>query len=163
MILRGKVWRLGDNIDTDLIISGKHLSSIDPHFLAEHCFESLEKGWSKKISAGDIIVAGKNFGCGSSREHAPLAIKAAGISCIIAESFAGIFFRNAINLGLPVIELPSTANRFKEGDTAELNLEAGKIKNITSSKEYDFNPIPSIVLEILKAGGLLPYISKKAE
>ncbi len=161
MIFRGKVWRLGDNIDTDLIISGKYLSSTDPHFLAEHCFEALEKEWCKKISAGDILVAGKNFGCGSSREHAPLAIKGAGISCIIAESFGAIFFRNAINLGLPVIELAAATTRFKEGDIAEVSLVDGKIKNITQDKIYDFIPMPSIVLEILKAGGLLQFISKE--
>jgi 3-isopropylmalate/(R)-2-methylmalate dehydratase small subunit len=161
MIFRGKVWRLGDNIDTDLIISGKYLSSTDSHFLAEHCFEALEKEWCKKISEGDILVAGKNFGCGSSREHAPLAIKAAGISCIIAESFGAIFFRNAINLGLPVIELAATLTRFKEGDIAEVNLVDGKIKNITQDKMYDFTPMPSIVVEILKAGGLLQFISKR--
>lgn len=161
MTFRGKVWCLGDNIDTDLIISGKYLSFTDPRFLAEHCFESIEKGWSKKILAGDILVAGKNFGCGSSREHAPLAIKAAGIACIIAESFAGIFFRNAINLGLPVIEFPAATSRFKEGHVAEVNLDDGKIRNITSGNEYNLSPIPSIVLEILKTGGLLPFISKQ--
>lgn len=159
MLFKGKVWRFGDNVDTDLIISGKYLNSIDPQFLADHCFEAIEKGWRKKISLGDIIVAGKNFGCGSSREHAPLAIKSAGISCIIAESFAAIFFRNAINLGLPVIELPE-ANLFKEGHLAEVNLETGKVKNITINSEYEFKPMPSIILEILKAGGLLPLISK---
>jgi len=162
MIFRGRVWCLGDNIDTDIIISGKYLSSTNPSFLAEHCLEAIEEGWSKKVSPGDLLVAGKNFGCGSSREHAPLALKAAGISCLIAESFGAIFFRNAINLGLPVIELKGARKKFKEGQRVELGLESGKIRILPAEKTYRFTPLAPIVLKILKAGGLLPYIGKSA-
>jgi len=163
MIFRGKIWCLGDNIDTDTIISGKYLSSTDPSLLAEHCLEAIEKGWANKISQGDILVAGKNFGCGSSREHAPVALKAAGISCIIAESFGAIFFRNAINLGLPVIEFEATADRFEEGHVAEVDIKSRKIRNSTTGQAYDLPPIAPIVLDILEFGGLLSYIRKKIE
>ncbi|MBM4330801.1 MAG: 3-isopropylmalate dehydratase small subunit [Deltaproteobacteria bacterium] len=159
-MFRGKVWILGNNIDTDMIISGKYLSFTDPSFLAEHCLEGIEKGWSNKIAKGDILIAGKNFGCGSSREHAVVALKAAGISCIIAESFGAIFFRNFINLGLAAIELRDASKRFNEGDMVEVDLEAGKARNMATQKTYPFPPMPSIVLDILKAGGLLHFIGK---
>jgi 3-isopropylmalate/(R)-2-methylmalate dehydratase small subunit len=163
MIFRGKIWTLGDNIDTDTIISGKYLGSTDPSFLAEHCLEAIEQGWTRKISGGDILVAGKNFGCGSSREHAPVALKAAGISCIVAESFGAIFFRNAVNLGLPVIELEGAGDRFKEGEVAEVDMKSGEIRNTNSGKTYNFPSIAPIVLDILESGGLLSYIKKKME
>ncbi len=160
MIFRGKVWILGNNIDTDMIISGKYLSFTDPSFLAEHCLEGIEKGWSNKIAKGDILIAGKNFGCGSSREHAAVALKAVGISCIIAESFGAIFFRNSINLGLPAVELKEARKRFNEEDMVEVDLEAGKVRNMATQKTYPFPPMASLVLDILKAGGLLPFIGK---
>ena len=160
MIFR-KVWCLGDNIDTDMIIAGKYLNSTDPSVLAEHCLEAVEKGWAAKISKGDMLAAGKNFGCGSSREHAPVALKSAGISCVVAESFGAIFFRNAINLGLPAIELEGVRDRLKEGDFAEVDIGSGKLRNITTGKAYDLPPTATIVIDILESGGLLPYIKKK--
>jgi 3-isopropylmalate/(R)-2-methylmalate dehydratase small subunit len=161
MNLKGKVWKFGDDIDTDMIIGGQYLSSTDPAYLAEHCFEIFEKSWSKKICHGDIIVAGKNFGCGSSREHAPLALKAAGISCIIAENYGAIFFRNAINLGLPALELKDCKKKIKEGDQLDVRIDSGEILNLSSGEKYNLSsPIAPIVMEILKSGGLLDYIRK---
>ena len=161
MIFKGKVWTMGDDVDTDMIISGQYLSSIEPAYLASHCFEAVEEGWANKISQNDIIVAGKNFGCGSSREQAPIALKASGISCLLAESYGAIFFRNAVNIGLPVIELEDTGGKFKEGDLAEFDIRSGKAKNSTSGKTYVLSPTAQIVVEILDAGGLLFYIKKK--
>lgn len=163
MILRGKAWTLGENIDTDMIIGGQYLSIADPIDLARHCFESLEPNWIEKISNGDILVAGSNFGCGSSREHAPMALKAAGISCIIAESYGAIFFRNAINLGLPAIEFTKARQRFSGGDILAVNICSNEVENVTTGKTYSFAvPFVPLVIEILQAGGLLAYITESA-
>jgi len=162
MIIEGKVWKLGNNIDTDTILPGKYLSVSDPSSLGEHCLEGLEKGWAKRISPGDILVAGKNFGCGSSREHAPVALKAVGISCIIAESVGAIFYRNSINIGLPVIEFEDARARFEEGNIISVEIDSGRIENISTKSTYNFSPIAPIVLEILGSGGLLKYITKRS-
>ena len=161
MILKGRVWYMGDDVDTDMIISGQYLSTIEPQFLATHCFEAVEPNWADKVSTGDIIVAGKNFACGSSREQAPIALKAVGISCLIAESFGAIFFRNAVNIGLPVLELDDTGSKFKEGETAEVDIEAAAVRNVSSGVTYELKPTVPIVMEILEAGGLLSFIKKK--
>lgn len=161
MVFRGTIWSLGDNIDTDMIVAGKYLWSIDPSYLAVHCLEAIEQDWAGKISKGDILVAGKNFGFGSSREHAPLALKAAGISCVIAESIASIFFRNAINLGLPAIELEGAINRLREGHVAEVNLKSGRVRNLTTGEIFEIAPIASRVIDILESGGLLSYILRR--
>lgn len=164
MKFKGKARIFGDNIDTDMIISGRHLSSTDPGYLAKHCFETLEEAWAERINHGDILIAGNNFGCGSSREHAPLALKAAGISCLIAKSYGAIFYRNIINLGLPAIELKTTIEEFKEGDTIEADIKSGLIKNISQEKTYHCSQaLPPMVLDILESGGLLAYISKILE
>lgn len=162
MIIKGKAWKLGDNIDTDMILPGKYLSLSNPSLLGEHCLEGIAEGWADKISPGDILVAGKNFGCGSSREHAPIALKAAGISCVVAESFGAIFYRNAINVGVPVIELESVSNKFEEGDILETDIKTGKVKNVTAGKTYDLSPMASIIIDILESGGLLNYIAKRS-
>ena len=163
MILKGKVWKLGNNIDTDAILPGKYLSLSDPSALGRHCLEGIEVGWSDKVSKGDILVAGKNFGCGSSREHAPIALRAAGISCIIAESFGAIFYRNAINLGLPAIECEGVQNRLNENSIVEVDIKSGKIKEIMTNSIYEFSPISPIVLDILNSGGLLSYIAERVK
>ncbi len=159
MILKGKAWILDDNVDTDMILPGKYLSSTDPGMLGAHCFEGIEQGWAQKVSAGDIVIAGDNFGCGSSREHAPLAIKAAGIAAILAESIGPIFYRNAINVGLPVIEATGVRSMFKEKHLVEIDYEKGMITNATIGKTIKIDPFPEIISEILKFGGLLSYIS----
>jgi 3-isopropylmalate/(R)-2-methylmalate dehydratase small subunit len=162
-MINGQVWKLGNNIDTDMIISGKYLNSEEPSFLAQKCFEELEEGWSKKISQGDILVAGKNFGCGSSREHAVIALKATGISSIIAESFGSIFFRNAINLGLSVFELEAADLKFTEGDIAQIEAKTATITNNSKEETYKVVPMPTIVMEILQAGGLIEYIESRKQ
>lgn len=159
--IRGKVWKFGDNIDTDVIIPARYLNTTDPEELGKHCMEDLDSNFSKKISKGDIIVAGKNFGCGSSREHASVAIKACGISCIIAKSFARIFYRNAFNTGLLILESPEVASETEEGDELEVYPEEGKIVNITKNKTYYIKPIPPFMKAILEDGGLIPHILKK--
>lgn len=160
-LINGKIWCLGDDIDTDTIIASKHLSSNDPSFLAEKCLEGIEPGWSSKISAGDVLVAGKNFGCGSSREHAALALKAAGLACVIAESFGNIFFRNAVNLGLPVLELTEACRKLPEGHTAVIDIKNALISNKTTEQSYKLRPMPQVVLDILASGGLLEFIEKR--
>jgi len=160
--IKGRVFKFRDNIDTDVIIPAKYLTSQDPQQLKLHCFEPLRKNFYKEVKIGDIIVAGKNFGCGSSREHAPLSIKATGIRCIIASSFSRIFFRNAINIGLVVIQLPSVS-KIKEGDVLEVDVEKGKILNITSKQSYEFTPYPQFLQEIIKKGGLLKWLSIKLQ
>ena len=159
MIINGKVWILGENVDTDMIIPGKYLSSTDPEVLGAHCLEGLEKDWSKKISDGDIVIAGGNFGCGSSREHAPMALKAAGVAAILAESIGAIFYRNAVNVGLPVIEAPGVCAIFEEGHLAEVDPEKGMITNVTTGRTLAIDPFPEIIQKILGFGGLLGYIA----
>ncbi|TLZ76904.1 MAG: 3-isopropylmalate dehydratase small subunit [Methanobacteriota archaeon] len=156
----GRVWTFGDDISTDHIIAGKYLGTTDPKVFAEHAFESVDPTWAKKVQRGDMIVAGANFGCGSSREQAPVALKTLGISAILANSFARIFFRNAINLGFPVVECAGLRDRVKTGDTIELDLAEGEVR-IPSGQTLKFTPLPANVLEILEAGGLVPKLRKE--
>jgi len=158
MNLKGKVFKCPDNVDTDVIIPAKYLNRSDEEYLGQHCLEPLDENFCKKISKGDIIVAGKNFGCGSSREHAPVAIKASGISCVIAESFARIFFRNAINIGLPVVELKGANKLFDVGDEVEIKLSDGIIKNVTKNTEYKIQPFPEFLQKIVSANGLVNFV-----
>lgn len=154
--MNAKVWRFGDNIDTDIIIAARYLNTSDENELAKHIMEDADPNFTQKISRGDIIVAGENFGCGSSREHAPLALKAAGISAVIAKSFARIFYRNSFNTGLLILEIKET-DEINEGDLLEINLDNGVILNKTSNKECKFSPIPEFMQELLKSGGLIEY------
>ncbi len=158
MKAHGKAWKFGNDINTDEIIPARYLNTSDPKELAEHCMEDADPDFMKKISKGDIIVAGSNFGCGSSREHAPIAIKAADISCVIAGSFARIFYRNSINIGLPIVESPEAAADIKPGDEIEINFDSGKIKNLTTGKEYSAKPFPPFMQEIIQKGGLMAKI-----
>lgn len=159
-MIKGKVWKFGDDIDTDAIIPARYLNTSDPKELAAHVMEDVDKDFSQKVKQGDIIVAGKNFGCGSSREHAPLAIKSAGVSCVIAKDFARIFYRNAFNIGLLIFESEEASREIKEGDELEIIPEQGVIKNLTQIKEYKVKPIPSFMRELIKAGGLMNYAKK---
>jgi len=159
--MKGKAWKLGDNIDTDVIIPGKYLNISDPKELGKHCMEGIDKEFSQKIAPGDILVAGENFGCGSSREHAPIAIQAAGISCVIAKTFARIFYRNSINISLPIIECPKAVEKIEEKDLLEVDFGRGKISDIRKGEEYDFLPFPSFLEEIIQDGGLINYTRKK--
>ena len=163
MIYRGKVWKFGDDIDTDAIIPARYLNTSDPEELAKHCMEDADPEFVNKMSRGDIIVAGENFGSGSSREHAPIAIKAAGISCVIAKSFARIFFRNSFNIGLPILEAPEAVNEIDEGDELEVDFQTGKINNLSKNKIYNAQPIPDFMQELVKQGGLLNYVVQKVE
>lgn len=158
--LSGKVWCFGDNIDTDLIIAARYLNTSDPKELAKHVMEDADPEFVKKVGLGDIIVAGENFGCGSSREHAPIALKAAGVSAVVAKSFARIFYRNAFNTGLPIFELSET-DEIKEGDTLSISMESGEIKN--GAKTYRFTPIPPFMQELLACGGLMNYAKKEIQ
>jgi len=157
MKLEGKVWKYGDNIDTDVIIPARYLVTTDPKTLAAHCMEDIDQAFASQVQPGDIIVGGRNFGCGSSREHAPISIKGAGVSCIIAESFARIFFRNAINIGLPILESAEAARDAQPGDSLSVDLTAGTITNARTGKTYQARPFPPFVLQIIEAGGLVPY------
>ena len=154
--MQGKVWKFGDNIDTDLIIAARYLNTSDAKELANHVMEDADPEFVAKMSVGDIIVAGENFGCGSSREHAPIALKAAGISAIIAPTFARIFYRNAFNMGLPIFEL-TEAHEIDEGDVVKVDMDAGEVINITQSKIYKFTPIPEFMQELVDAGGLISF------
>ncbi|MEA3315748.1 MAG: 3-isopropylmalate dehydratase small subunit [Campylobacterota bacterium] len=159
--ITGKVWCFGDNIDTDLIIAARYLNSSDPHHLAKYVMEDADPDFASKVQPGDIIVAGENFGCGSSREHAPIALKAAGVAAIIAPTFARIFYRNAFNMGLPIFELPN-AQGVKEGDLVSIDLDKGNIENIDQEKTFDFTPIPPFMQELLADGGLMNFAKKEA-
>lgn len=159
-MIKGRVWRFEDNIDTDLIIPARFLNTSDEKELSKGCFADLRPGFYEKVRKGDIIVAGRNFGCGSSREHAPVAIKACGISLIIAKSFARIFYRNAFNIGLPLLECEE-ADQIRDGDTLSVDLSKGEIIDLTTKKSYYANPIPEFMMEIIKAGGLLNYVKTK--
>ena len=156
----GKVWKYGDNVDTDLILPAKYLNISDPEELAKHCMESADPNFVKNVGKGDIIVGGDNFGCGSSREHAPMSIKAIGISCVIAKSFARIFYRNAFNIGLPILECAET-DSFQTGDHLEVDLKKGEIKHIETNKTFSTNPIPPFMQELIMAGGLMNYVMKQ--
>jgi 3-isopropylmalate/(R)-2-methylmalate dehydratase small subunit len=156
----GKAWKFGDHIDTDVIIPARYLNTSDPKELGRHCMEDADPDFLKKIRKGDIIVAGRNFGSGSSREHAPIAIKAAGISCVIAESFARIFYRNAINMGLPIFESPEAAQSIKAGDALEVNAQTGVIHDRTQKRKFQAEPIPPFMQELIQDGGLIKHIKK---
>jgi 3-isopropylmalate/(R)-2-methylmalate dehydratase small subunit len=159
-MIEGKAIKYGDNIDTDVIIPARHLSTIDPAELASHCMEDLDPDFNKKLAWANIIAAGKNFGCGSSREHAPIAIKASGIDCVIAESFARIFFRNSINIGLPIIECPEAAKEIEDGDEISIDVKTGTIINKTKGKTYTAPPFPEFMEKIMESDGLIKYIQK---
>ena len=158
----GKVWTFGDNIDTDLIIAARYLNSSDPQHLAKYVMEDADPSFASKVQKGDVIVAGENFGCGSSREHAPIALKAAGVSAIIAPTFARIFYRNAFNMGLPIFELPQSAE-ITEGDEVSVDLDNGTITNNTTNKKYKFTPIPEFMQELISCGGLMEFAEKEAK
>ena len=160
-MFKGKVHKYGANVDTDAIIPARYLNVSEPAELAKHCMEDIDIDFVKKVKAGDIIVATTNFGCGSSREHAPLAIKASGISCVIAKSFARIFFRNAINIGLPVLECAEAVDNTKGGDILEVELASGKIKNLNNGREFPPEPYPDFMAELISAGGLIEYTKKR--
>lgn len=161
MKLKGTAWKFGDDIDTDRIIPARHLNTSDPTELAKHCMEDEDPAFASKVSRGDIIVADKNFGCGSSREHAPIAIKAAGVSCVIAKSFARIFYRNAFNMGLPILESAEAADSIETGDIVEADTALGEITNVTKNLSFKARPIPPFMQELVAAGGLLEFIKTK--
>jgi len=161
MLIRGRVWKFGNDIDTDAIIPARYLSISDPKELAKHLMENADKDFPNKVKSGDIIAAGKNFGCGSSREHAPIAIKAAGVQAVIARSFARIFYRNAFNIGLPIFESAEASSKIKETDEVEIDADNGVIRNLTAHQEYKANPIPPFMQELIDAGGLIEWTKKK--
>ncbi len=163
MAIEGRVWKFGDDVNTDEIIPARYLITTDPKELAKHVMEDLDPDFPNKVKPGDIIVAGKNFGCGSSREHAPLALKGAEIGAIVAESFARIFYRNAINLGLPIIESPEIAKETDEGDILEIDLAKGIVRNKTKGKEYKIKPLPESLQKVMEAGGLMEYAKDKLQ
>ena len=159
--MKGKVHKYGENIDTDVIIPARYLNMVEPNDLAAHCMEDIDKDFLKKVKPGDIIVATTNFGCGSSREHAPIALKASGISVVIAKTFARIFFRNAINTGLPLLESEEAVDDIKAGDSVEVDLAKGTIKNLRSGKTFTAKPYPDFMAELIAAGGLIEYTRKR--
>lgn len=159
-VLEGKVWRYGDNIDTDVIIPARYLNTFDPKVLAKHCMVDIDKDFAQKVKSGDIMVGGKNFGCGSSREHAPVAIKACGVPVIIAASFARIFYRNGINVGLPLMEIGDNVERIHAGDKLSVDLSSGKIRDITTGETFQATPLPGFIQDIAKAGGLIQYVKE---
>ncbi|MBC7075891.1 MAG: 3-isopropylmalate dehydratase small subunit [Syntrophomonadaceae bacterium] len=161
MKISGRVHKFGADIDTDAIIPARYLNTFDPQELAKHCMEDADADFPKKVKKGDIIVADKNFGCGSSREHAPIAIKGAGVSCVIAKSFARIFYRNCINIGLPILECPQAVDAIGEGDEVEVDFETGKIKNLSTDEEYRAVPFPGFMQDIMDKGGLINYVKSK--
>jgi 3-isopropylmalate/(R)-2-methylmalate dehydratase small subunit len=161
MILKGRVWKFGDNIDTDAIIPARYLNTSDPDELAKHIMEDADKDFPSKVKSGDLIIAKANFGCGSSREHAPIAIKAAGIQAVVAGSFARIFYRNAFNIGLPIFESEGAAEKIREGDEIEIDADNGVIKNITRNEEYTAEHIPPFMQELISAGGLIEWTKKR--
>lgn len=163
MKFKGKAWKFEDDVNTDEIIPARYLNVSDPEELAVHCMEDIDPNFIKKVSKGDLIVAGKNFGCGSSREHAPVAIKAAGISCVIAKSFARIFYRNAINIGLPILECEEASERIRDGDIVEVDLSSGVITNLSRDETYRSRPFPDFMQEIIASGGLMNYMMKKQQ
>ncbi len=160
---RGRVWKYGDHVDTDVIIPARYLSTSEPAELAKHCMEDIDDSFRNQVQAGDIMVAGRNFGCGSSREHAPVAIQACGISCVIAHSFARIFFRNAINIGLPLLEVGDMVEELRQGDKLKLHLDEGRIENLTTGVVIEAASLPAFVAEIAQAGGLIAYVRTQAE
>ena len=163
MKLKGKCWKFGKDVNTDVILPARYLNTSEPGELAKHCMEDADPAFASKISSGDIIVAGKNFGCGSSREHAPISIKAAGISCVIAETFSRIFYRNSFNIGLPIFESPEAVKEIHEGDEVLLDADAGTILNCTTGKVFKVAPVPPFMQKIVAAGGLIPYVREKMQ
>lgn len=161
MLIKGSVWRFGNDIDTDVIIPARYLNTSNPEELAKHVMEGVDSSFANKVKQGDIIVAGKNFGCGSSREHAPIAIKAAGIHAVVAKSFARIFYRNAFNIGLPIFESEEGSERIKEADEIEIDADIGAIKNLTTQEEYKAQTIPHFMRELIDAGGLIEWTKKR--
>jgi 3-isopropylmalate/(R)-2-methylmalate dehydratase small subunit len=160
-MIKGNVIKYGNNVDTDVIIPARYLNSSDPKELAAHCMEDLDKTFLNRVQPGDIVAAGRNFGCGSSREHAPIALKASGISCIIAETFARIFFRNSVNIGLPILECPEAAQDIADGDQVSVDVSTGRIENLTTGKTYQAAPFPEFMQEIMKADGLINYVRER--
>ena len=158
MKAEGKVWRYGDNVDTDVIIPARYLNSFDPKELASHCMVDIDADFVGRVKEGDIMVGGENFGCGSSREHAPIAIKASGISCVIAATFARIFYRNAINIGLPILECPEASKGIEAGDEVAVDFDSGVITNVTKGETYQAQPFPPFIQEIIRSGGLMNSI-----
>jgi 3-isopropylmalate/(R)-2-methylmalate dehydratase small subunit len=161
MNLKGQVWKFGANVDTDVIIPVRYLTSFDPVELGKHCLEGIDAEFAKKVQPGDILVAAENFGCGSSREHAPVAIKGAGVGCVIAATFARIFFRNALNIGLPIVESAEAAQRIEAGDTVEIDVNSGCIINHTKTEIYQAAPFPPFVQELVAVGGLVAYVARR--
>lgn len=161
MKLEGRIWKFGADVDTDAIIPARYLNQSDPKELAKHAMEDERPEFAREVRPGDILLADKNFGCGSSREHAPLALKAAGISCIIAKSFARIFFRNSFNLGLPLLESPEAAEAIQDGDRVRVDLATGEIEDLTLGRTFRATPIPPFMQELLRDGGLIPHLRKK--
>ena len=159
-MVKRRVFKYGNDVDTDVIIPARYLNTTSESELASHCMEDIDSGFVKNVKPGDIIVAGDNFGCGSSREHAPLAIKASGVSIVIANSFARIFYRNSINIGLPILECPEAVKGISAGDEVQVDLSQGKITNLTTGKTYKAQPFPPFIQEIIEAGGLIKYLSK---
>ncbi len=160
MKAEGKAFRYGDNIDTDVIIPARYLNSADPRELASHCMEDIDKSFTSRVSKGDIIVAGRNFGCGSSREHAPIAIKESGVSCVIATTFARIFYRNSLNIGLPILECEEASKEIEEGDRLSVDFTTGEIADLTTGKIYKAEPFPEFMQRLIQAGGLAAYIKE---
>lgn len=160
MNAHGMVHKYGDNVDTDVIIPARYLNTADHKELASHCMEDIDTEFVKKVKAGDIMVGGANFGCGSSREHAPIAIKESGISCVIASTFARIFFRNSINIGLPILECPEASEKIESGDELDINFDTGVIVNVTKNESYQAQPFPEFMKNIMNKGGLLKSINK---
>ena len=158
--MQGKCWKFGDDVNTDEIIPARYLNVTDQQELASHCMEDADPDFSQNVSAGDIIIGGKNFGCGSSREHAPIAIKAAGVSCVIAGSFARIFYRNAFNMGLPIFESPEAAAGIRTGDEVQVDPASGVIRNLSTGDEFKAEPYPPFMMDLIEAGGLIPFLLK---
>ena len=163
MLLKGRVHKYGDNVDTDVIIPARYLNTSDPVELASHCMEDIDADFIKKVQSGDVIVADENFGCGSSREHAPIAIKASGVSCVIAKTFARIFYRNAINIGLPILQCPEAVDAINAGDEVEADTTTGKITNLTTGMSFQAMPFPEFMQKLISAGGLIAYAQEKVK
>ena len=159
----GRAWKYGDDVNTDYIIPGKYLELVDPEEMAQHAMEGIDPGFPDKISKGDIVVGGRNFGCGSSREHAPLALKHAGVGAVVAESYARIYYRNSINIGLPALECPGITEAVSDGDALEVDVTGGVILNKSTGARLSFNPLPDFMVEVLIEGGLAPYLKKHME